>query len=55
MTGLFAGAERKAKRERLGDSLQLLDRYVDLLALAETVDARLLRGDRSRGGQPLYP
>ena len=40
MISLFAGAERNAKRERLGVHLQLLDQHIDFAALAESVDAR---------------
>ena len=35
MISLFAGEERSAKRERLGDPLQVLDRHIDFAALAK--------------------
>ncbi len=55
MISLFAGDERKAKRERLGDPLQVLDRHIDFAALARAVDARLVIGGGARGGRPPYP
>ena len=48
MISLFAGDERKAKRERLGDPLQVLDRHIDFAALARAVDARLVIGGGAR-------
>lgn len=41
MISLFAGEERSAKRDRLGDPLQVLDRHIDFAALAKAVDAKL--------------
>lgn len=55
MISLFAGEERKAKRERLGDPLQVLDQHIDFAALAKAVDAKLVIGDSGRGGRPPYP
>lgn len=55
MISLFAGEERKAKRERLGDPLQVLNRHIDFAALAKAVDAKLVIGDSGRGGRPPYP
>jgi len=55
MISLFAGEERSAKRERLGDPLQVLDRHIDFAALAKAVDAKLVIGDAGRGGRPPYP
>lgn len=55
MISLFAGEERKAKREKLGDPLQMLDRAIDFAALAKAVDAKLVIGDSGRGGRPPYP
>ena len=55
MISLFAGEERKAKRERLGDPLHVLDRHIDFAALAKAVDAKLVIGDSGRGGRPPYP
>ena len=55
MISLFAAEERAAKRERLGDPLQLLDRAIDYTALAHAVDARLEIADTGRGGRPPYP
>lgn len=55
MIGLFAGAERSAKRDRLGDALQMPSDHIDFAALARAVDAKLVIGDRGRGGRPPYP
>lgn len=55
MISLFAAEERNAKRERLGDPLQVLDRAIDFAALARAVDAKLVIGDSGRGGRPPYP
>jgi len=55
MISLFAAEERAAKRERLGDPLQVLDRAIDFAALARAVDAKLEIGDTGRGGRPPYP
>jgi IS5 family transposase len=55
MISLFAGEERSAKRDRLGDPLQVLDRHIDFAALAKAVDAKLVIGDVGRGGRPPYP
>jgi IS5 family transposase len=55
MMSLFAVEERTAKRERLGDPLQVLDRHIDFSALAQAVDAKLVIGDVGRGGRPPYP
>ena len=55
MISLFAGEERSAKRDRLGDPLQVLDRHIDFAALAKAVDAKLVIGDAGRGGRPPYP
>ena len=55
MISLFAAEERNAKRERLGDPLQVLDRAIDFAALARAVDAKLEIGDSGRGGRPPYP
>lgn len=55
MISLFAGEERSAKRDRLGDPLQVLDRQIDFAALANAVDAKLVIGDVGRGGRPPYP
>lgn len=55
MISLFAPEERAAKRDRLGDPLQVLDRAIDFGALARAVDAKLTLGDRGRGGRPPYP
>lgn len=52
MISLFAGEERKVKRERLGDPLQVLNRHIDFVALAKAVDAKLVIGDSGRGGRP---
>ncbi|WP_329740729.1 transposase [Dyella sp. A6] len=55
MISLFAAEERAAKREQLGDPLQVLDRAIDFAALARAVDAKLEIGDTGRGGRPPYP
>lgn len=55
MISLFAGAERNAKRDRLGDPLQVLSDHIDFAALAQAVDAKLVIGDRGRRGRPPYP
>lgn len=55
MISLFAGEERNAKRDRLGDPLQVLDRHIDFAALARAVDAKLVIGDVGRGSRPPYP
>ena len=52
---LFAAQERDAKRNKLGDVLQMLDRHVDFVALAAEVDRAVPRPDRSRGGRPPFP
>ena len=52
---LFAAQERDAKRNKLGDVLQVLDRHVDFVALAAEVDRAAPRPDRSRGGRPPFP
>ena len=55
MISLFAAEERVAKRERLSDPLQVLDRAIDFAALARAVDAKREIGDTGRGGRPPYP
>lgn len=55
MISLFAGEERKSKRDRLGDPLQVLDQHIDFAALAKAVDRKLVIGDVGRGGRPPYP
>jgi hypothetical protein len=55
MISLFAGEERSAKRERLGDPLQVLNRHIDFAALAKAVNAKRMIGDAGRGGRPPYP
>jgi IS5 family transposase len=52
---LFAAQEREAKRNKLGDTLQVLDRHVDFAALAAEVDQAAPLPDRSRGGRPPFP
>jgi hypothetical protein len=49
---LFAAQERDAKQNKLGDVLQVLDRHVDVVALAAEVGRAAPRPDRSRGGRP---
>lgn len=55
MISLFAGEERSAKRDRIGDPLQVLDRHIDFAAIAAAIDAKLTLGDRGKGGRPPYP
>lgn len=55
MISLFAGEERKSKRDRLGDPLQVLDQHIDFAVLAKAVDQKLVIGDKGRGGRPPYP
>jgi hypothetical protein len=52
---LFAAQERDAKQNKLGDVLQVLDRHVDVVALAAEVGRAAPRPDRSRGGRPPFP
>jgi hypothetical protein len=52
---LFAAQERGAKRNKLGDTLQVLDRHVDFGALAAEVDRAAPRPDRWHGGRPPFP
>ncbi|HEU0196759.1 MAG TPA: IS5 family transposase [Nevskiaceae bacterium] len=55
MTSLFATEERNAERDCLGDPLRVLAQAVDFAALAKVIDAKLVLGDRGRGGRPPYP
>src|SRR5215467_6554035 len=55
MISLFAGEDRAAKRDRIGDPLQVLDRHIDFTAIARAIDAKLRLGDRGKGGRPPYP
>ncbi|AXK38131.1 hypothetical protein DWG20_01065 [Crenobacter cavernae] len=50
-TSLFAGAEREARIDKLGDTLQQLAALIDFAALAAEVDRVAPRPDRSRGGR----
>jgi hypothetical protein len=43
---LFVAQERDAKRNKLGDVLQVPDRHVDFVALAAEVDRAAPRPDR---------
>jgi IS5 family transposase len=52
---LFAAEEREAKLDRLGDVLQLLEKYVDFAALAAEIDRAAPRPSRGRGGRPPFP
>lgn len=54
MISLFAGEERKAKCECLGDPLQMLNQHIDFESLAKAVDTKLMIGDIGRGGRPRY-
>jgi len=44
----FAALERGAKRNKLGDTLQILDRHVDFVALAAEMGCAAPRLSRSR-------
>lgn len=55
MISLFAGEERCAKRDRIGDPLQVLDRHIDFGAIAAAIDAKLRLGSQGKGGRPPYP
>ncbi|MDM5180145.1 hypothetical protein PO883_23455 [Massilia sp. DJPM01] len=39
-TSLFADQERKAKLNKLGDALKVMEQHVDFIALADAVDGR---------------
>lgn len=52
---LFAAEEREAKLNRLGDLLQVLEKYVDFGALAAEIDRSAPRPSRERGGRPPFP
>jgi IS5 family transposase len=54
MISLFAAEDRAAKRDRIGDPLQMLERHIDFGAIAAAIDAKLTLGDRGRGGRPPY-
>lgn len=54
MISLFAAEERKEKRQRLGDPLEVLDQAIDFAALAKAVDKKLVIGNRGRGGRPPF-
>jgi len=54
MMSLFAGDDRAAKRDRMGDPLQVLDRHIDFAAIAAAIDAKLKLGNRGKGGRPPY-
>lgn len=55
MISLFAPQERAAKRDRIGDPLQVLDEHIDFGAIARVIEAKLKLGDQGRGGRPPYP
>lgn len=55
MISLFAGEDRAAKRDRIGDPLQVLDRHIDFTVIAAAIDAKLTLGNRGKGGRPPYP
>ena len=52
---LFAAQEREAKLTKLGDALQVLERHVDLAAMAAAVDKAAPRPSRESGGRPPFP
>ncbi|KAB7767409.1 IS5/IS1182 family transposase, partial [Xanthomonas sp. LMG 12461] len=49
MISLFAGHEREAKRQQIGDPLALLSRHIDFAGIAHAVDAKLSLGTGKRG------
>jgi len=52
---LFAGQEREAKLDKLGDALRTLQEHVDFAALAAEIDRAAPRPNRERGGRPPFP
>jgi transposase, IS5 family len=52
---LFAGQEREAKLDKLGDTLSTLQEHVDFGALAAEIDRAAPRPARERGGRPPFP
>lgn len=52
---LFAAEEREAKLNKLGDSLQLLEKHVDFVALAAAIDREAPRPGLDRGGRHPFP
>ncbi len=55
MISLFAGHEREAKRQQIGDPLALLSRHIDFAGIARALDAKLGLGTGKRGGRPAWP
>jgi IS5 family transposase len=55
MISLFAGHEREAKRQQIGDPLTLLSRHIDFASIAQAIDAKLSLGTGTRGGRPAWP
>ncbi|WP_374046459.1 hypothetical protein [Massilia antarctica] len=54
-SSLFAGQEREAKLNKLGDALVVMERHVDFAALAAEVELAAPRPSRDRGGRPPFP
>ncbi|MDO9161178.1 MAG: IS5 family transposase [Methylococcaceae bacterium] len=52
---LFAAEEREAKLNKLGDTLQLLEKHVDFAALAAAIDQAAPRPSLERGGRRPFP
>ncbi|MCW3479404.1 transposase [Neisseriaceae bacterium JH1-16] len=52
---LFAGQEREAKLDKLGDALRTLQEHVDFAALAAEIDHVAPRPSHERGGRPPFP
>jgi transposase, IS5 family len=52
---LFAGEEREAKLDKLGDILQVLEKHVDFAGLAVSIDKAAPRPSREKGGREPYP
>jgi IS5 family transposase len=52
---LFADLEREARRNKLGDALQVMEQHVDFAALATEIDLAAPRPSREGGGRPPFP
>jgi len=52
---LLAAEERETKLNKLGDTLQLLEKHVDFVALATAIDRAAARPSLERGGRRTFP
>ncbi len=52
---LFAGEEREAKLDKLGDILQVLEKHIDFKALSQAIDQAAPRPSQEKGGRPPFP